>query len=133
MGKSAFRHGQVERAQTALVESLILCHGAKDMRGVAIAVAGLAVCAHVLGREAMAARLFGLADWVASENRVEVWPPPEERDYAVMVGATRDALGGQNFAHATVEGEAITVEEAIEMVAEKAAEKRPTGGAARGE
>jgi predicted ATPase/class 3 adenylate cyclase len=127
MGKTAFRHGQVERAQTALVESLILCHGAKDMRGVAIAVAGLAVCAHVLGREAMAARLFGLADWVASENRVEVWPPPEERDYAVMVGATRDALGGQNFAHATVEGEAITVEEAIEMVAEKAAEKRPTG------
>jgi hypothetical protein len=99
------------------------------MRGVAIAVAGLAVCFHMQGEEAVAARLFGLADWVASENRVQVWPPPEERDYAVMVGATRDALGGQDFAHATVEGEAITIEEAIELVAGKAGRRNPAAPA----
>jgi tetratricopeptide (TPR) repeat protein len=117
MGKTAFRHGQVERAQTALHESLVLCRGARDMRGVAIAVAGLAVCAHAQGRDEVAARLFGLADWVASENRVMVWPPPEERDYAATVVATQDALGGQDFAHATVEGEAMSIDDAITLVA----------------
>jgi tetratricopeptide (TPR) repeat protein len=116
MGKTAFRHGQVDRAQTALLESLVLCHSAKDMRGVAISVAGLAVCAHVHGREAVAARLFGLADWVASENRLAVWPPPEEHDYAVMVGATQEGLGSQKFAHATVEGETMSIDQAIELV-----------------
>jgi tetratricopeptide (TPR) repeat protein len=127
MGKTAFRHGHVERAQTALLESLVLCQGAKDMRGVAIAVAGLAVCAHVQGRGEVAARLFGLADWVASENRVTVWPPPEERDYAAMVVATQEALGGRDFAHATVEGEAMSIDDAIILVG---AEKKGDGEAA---
>ncbi|HEY4607020.1 MAG TPA: NB-ARC domain-containing protein, partial [Acidimicrobiia bacterium] len=68
IGKTAFRHAEVDRASTALLESLILCDSAGDMRGVAIAVAGLAVCAHAGGREEVAARLFGLADWLASEN-----------------------------------------------------------------
>ena len=49
MGKTAHRQGQFERAETALVESLILCDSAEDMRGVAIAVAALAVGAHARG------------------------------------------------------------------------------------
>ncbi|HEX6145151.1 MAG TPA: adenylate/guanylate cyclase domain-containing protein [Acidimicrobiia bacterium] len=116
MGKTAFRHDQIERAQNALRESLVLSHGAKDMRGVAIAVAGLAVCAQARGQEEVAARLFGLADWVASENRVAVWPPPEESDYATVVGATQAALGSIEFAHATVEGEGMSIEEALDLV-----------------
>ena len=43
MGKTAHRQGQFERAQAALVESLVLCDPAEDMRGVAIAIASLAV------------------------------------------------------------------------------------------
>lgn len=116
MGKTAFRHGQMKRARAALVESLILSDRAQDMRGVAIAVAGLAVCAHSDGEEAIAARLFGLADWVASEHRVAVWPPPEEHDYAAQVGATQEALGSLGFAHATVQGESLIIAEVIEMV-----------------
>ncbi len=118
MGKTAFRHNQVDRCETALLESLILCDAAKDMRGVAIAVAGLAVSAHSRGRDMLAARLFGLADWVASEHRLAVWPPPEERDYAGQVGATQEALGSLDFAHATVSGEAMAIDEAVELIRE---------------
>ena len=57
----------------------------------AIAVAALAVGAHGQGRDMLAARLFGLADWVASKHRVATWPPPEEHDYAAQVAATRTA------------------------------------------
>ena len=49
MGKTAHRQGQFEQAETALVESLVLCDSAEDMRGVAIAVAALAVGAHARG------------------------------------------------------------------------------------
>ena len=52
MGKTAHRQGQFERAETALVESLVLCDSAEDMRGVAIAVAALAVGAHARARHA---------------------------------------------------------------------------------
>jgi predicted ATPase/class 3 adenylate cyclase len=116
MGKTAHRHDQFERAQNALVESLVLCEAAEDMRGVAIAIASLAVGAHAQGRDIVAARLFGLADLVASKQRVAIWPPPEEHDYAAQVSATQEALGSQEFAHATVAGESLTVEEAVEMV-----------------
>jgi hypothetical protein len=86
------------------------------MRGVAIAIAGVAVCAHAEGKEELAARLFGLADWVASENRVAVWPPPEEHDYAAQVSATQEALGSLEFAHATVHGETLSIADALEMI-----------------
>jgi hypothetical protein len=116
MGKTAHRHGQSERAQNALVESLVLCDAAEDMRGVAIAIAALAVGAHARGRDIVAARLFGLADLVASKQRVAIWPPPEEHDYAAQVSATQDSLDSQEFAHATVAGESLTVEEAVALV-----------------
>jgi hypothetical protein len=76
----------------------------------------VAVCAHTEGKEALAARLFGLADWVASENRLAIWPPPEEHDYAVQVGDTQEALGSLEFAHATVQGESLTVADALELI-----------------
>lgn len=116
MGKTAHRQGQFERAQTALVESLVLCDSAEDTRGVAIAVAALAVGAHARGRDMLAARLFGLADWMASKHRVATWPPPEEHDYAVQVADTQDSIGSQDFAHATVAGESLTVADAISLV-----------------
>jgi hypothetical protein len=116
MGKTAFRHRQVKRARTALVESLVLCDMAQDRRGLAIALAGIAVCAHAEGKEDLAARLFGMADWVASENRIATWPPPEEHDYAAQVSATQEALGSLEFAHATVQGETLTVDDALELI-----------------
>ena len=116
MGKTAHRQDQFERAQDALVESLVLSDGAEDMQGVAIAIASLAVGAHAQGRDVVAARLFGLADLVASKHRVAIWPPPEEHDYAAQVASTQESLGSQEFAHATVAGESLTVEDAIALV-----------------
>lgn len=128
MGKTAFRHHQVDRARTALSQSLSLSHSAKDFGSVALATAGLAVCAHAQGDEHVAARLFGLADWVASENRLTVWPPPEERDYAAQVAATREALGGKAFAHATVAGESMSIDEALALVSAVVDDEPPTPG-----
>ena len=115
VGKTAYRHGDVERCRDAIAESLDLSSSAGDMRGVAIAVAGLAVCAHDIGENEVAAKLFGMAEWVASSKRVAIWPPPEDRDYAQKVAAVREDLGA-GFARATMEGESLSVEEALSLV-----------------
>ncbi|MDP9494811.1 MAG: NB-ARC domain-containing protein, partial [Actinomycetota bacterium] len=112
VGKTAYRHDDVHRARAALAESLNLADSAGDARGAAIAVAGLAVCAHRLGDNETAARLFGLAEWIASDNHVRIWPPPDEPDYAQQVGAVREVLGA-GFARATMEGEALSIEQAV--------------------
>jgi predicted ATPase/class 3 adenylate cyclase len=115
VGKTAYRHGEVERSRDAIAESLELSSEARDMRGVAIAVAGLAVCSHDLGDNETAARLFGLAEWVASDNRVAIWPPPEEHEYSLKVAAVREQLGA-GFARATMEGESLSIESALDLV-----------------
>ncbi len=117
MGKTAFRHDQLERAEEALVESLKLCDAARDMRGVGIAIAALAVCSHSRSRDDVAARLFGLADLVASNHRVATWPPPEEHDYADQVEETRESLGTMEFTRLTIEGESLEVKAVAGLVA----------------
>ena len=114
VGKTAYRHDQVERSREALAESLRLADAADDARGAAIAVAGLAVCAHTLGDNQAAARLFGLADWMASVNQIRIWPPPDEPDYAHQVAAVREELGA-GFVRATMEGESLSVEQALAL------------------
>jgi tetratricopeptide (TPR) repeat protein len=114
MGKTAFRHQQVERSKTAYSESLKLADAAGDGRGKAIAVASLAVCAHAVGDNETAAPLFGLAEWIASESHVLNWPPPEEPDYASIVAAVREALGG-GFVRATMDGESLTIDQALDL------------------
>jgi hypothetical protein len=91
-----------------------LADAAGDTRGAAIAVAGLAVCTHTLGDDQAAARLFGLADWIASANHVRLWPPPDEPDYAALVAEVRDALGA-GFVRATMEGESLSIEQALAL------------------
>jgi hypothetical protein len=114
VGKTAYRHDQVARSRDALAESLRLADAAGDSRGAAIAVAGLAVCAHTLGDHEAAARLFGLADWMASANQIRIWPPPDEPDYARQVAAVREELGA-GFVRATMEGESLSVEQALAL------------------
>ena len=114
VGKTAFRHGQFERSKTALAESLRLADAAGDKLGAAIAVAGLAACAHTLGDNETAARLFGLAEWMASDNQVRIWPPPDEPHYSAMVAAVREALAA-GFVRATMDGESLTVEEVLAL------------------
>lgn len=58
-----------------------------------------------------AARLFGLADWVANDGQVRIWPPPDEPDYANQVAAVREALGA-GCVRATMEGESLSIEQA---------------------
>ncbi len=122
IGKTAHRQQQVERAEEALLASLALCDAALDMRGVSIAVAGLAVSAHTRGADQAAACLFGLAELMASKHRVDIWPPPEEHDYSDQVEGTRSALGTQEFIRATVEGESLTVAEVPGLILESRAQ-----------
>jgi hypothetical protein len=114
VGKTAFRHDQVERSKAALAESLKLADAAEDERGAAIAVAGLPVCAQTIGDNETAARLFGLAEWMASDGQVRIWPPPEEPDYPSRMAAVREALGA-GFVRATMDGESLTVDQALAL------------------
>jgi len=53
---------------------------------------------------------------LASENRVTVWPPPEEHDYAGQVASIRESLGSREFARATIEGESMSIDDAIRLM-----------------
>jgi hypothetical protein len=81
MGKTAHRQMDLDRAKQAIAESLRLCLDAEDMRGLAIAVAALAVIADQQDDPKTATRLLGLAERVVTENEVSPWPPPDEPEY----------------------------------------------------
>jgi len=74
-------------------------------------IEGQAGARAALAENESAARLFGLADWVASDAQVRIWPPPDEPDYGNQVGAVREALGA-GFVRATMEGESLSIEQA---------------------
>jgi predicted ATPase/class 3 adenylate cyclase len=116
VGKTAHRQSQHERARRALVETLYLARTADDMGMVANTLAALAVAAHARSENEMAARLFGLADWYATSNKVAPWPPAQEHDYLDKVAAAKAALGGQLFASETIQGEALSLDDAIGLV-----------------
>jgi hypothetical protein len=82
MGKTAHRQMDLDRAKQALTESGRLCKDAEDMRGLAIAVAALAVISHQQDDPRAASRLFGLAERLVAENRDTPWPPPDEPEYS---------------------------------------------------
>ena len=80
-----------------------------------------AVCAHAQGRDELAARLFGVADLVASRHRVAIWPPPEEHDYRTQVEETRESLGTAEFTRLTIEGESLDIDAVVGLVEEAGA------------
>ncbi|MFZ0626040.1 MAG: adenylate/guanylate cyclase domain-containing protein [Acidimicrobiia bacterium] len=116
IGKTAHSQGDLERSRIALVESLYLSRTADHMPMVSINLAGLAVTALDRGDVEMAARLFGLADWYASSNDVTPWPPAHEPDYSRKMAAARTALGGQAFASHTIQGEELSLDDAVELL-----------------
>ena len=80
VGKTAYRHGEIERCRDAIAESLDLSSSAGDMRGAAIAVAGLAICAHDIGGERESRRSSsGWPSGSPAPTASPIWPPPEEQ------------------------------------------------------
>ncbi|MCI0424219.1 MAG: NB-ARC domain-containing protein [Actinobacteria bacterium] len=86
MGKTAHRRSEIQRAREALTESLRLGIQAEDARAVAIAVAALAVISAQSDELATAARLFGLAERLATEQRLAPWPPVDEPGWDELTG-----------------------------------------------
>jgi tetratricopeptide (TPR) repeat protein len=115
VGKTAHRQGQHERARAALVEALYLYRTAEEMPGVANSLAALASSAHARGEMEMAARLFGLSEWYAISDGVQPWPPAEEPKFADQIAEARAALGGEQFVKETIEGEGLTLEDAMKL------------------
>jgi tetratricopeptide (TPR) repeat protein len=81
MGKTAHRRMELDRAHRAITESLRLSIDGEDERGVAIALAALAVIAQQQDDPGTASRLFGLAEAVAANGEMAGWPPPDETGY----------------------------------------------------
>ena len=60
-------------------------------------------------------RLFGLAEWYAISDDVKPWPPAEEPHYADQIAEARADLGGEQFVKETIEGEGLSLEDAMKL------------------
>ncbi len=105
--------GEPERATALFQESLTHRRAIGDMHGVAECLDGLAGIARVQGKPARATRLFGAAEALREAIGVRVSPSNRALSEPDLL-AVRAALGQQAFAAAWAEGQALSLEAAIE-------------------
>jgi predicted ATPase/class 3 adenylate cyclase len=116
LGRTAQRRGELDRAGTAVTESLGLCLRAGDLRGVAIALIRLGQIDRESGRPERAAVLFGAADEVARRDHLAPWPPADEPDYPEHRAALERHLGTTALDAALREGAATSVGDLVALL-----------------
>jgi predicted ATPase/tetratricopeptide (TPR) repeat protein len=112
LGKTAHGQRDTKRAWQAVVESLRLAIDTDDKRGIAIALATLAIISREEEDLTSAAQLFGLAERIVSDNDVPHWPPREEPEYrehldrlaAEFDGFTQETETGSRMSPAEILG-----------------------------
>lgn len=114
-GTLALTQNDYARATALYQESLALGRSAGNTEGVSDGLEGLAEAAWGLGCPERAARLYGAA--VAGRAALGTpRAPTQDAAYDRRVAAVRVALGEQVFARAWAEGEALTLDQALEEV-----------------
>ncbi len=113
LGFVAFDQGDYGRAAALCKESLVFCKEVEDRRVTAECLAGLAGVACAQGHYVHAARLIGAGE--ALFKAVGYQPHVFQQAYIdQIVAATRARLGEPAYAAAWAEGQAMTLEHAIE-------------------
>lgn len=116
MGRIALDHGACEGARVCYQESLSLRQETGEKEGIATALEGLAAVIGMQGQPVRAARLCGSAEALRSLHRVPL-TPIDRRYHEQTVAAVRALLDQPSFLRAWTEGQAMTLEEAIEEAA----------------
>ena len=113
LGRAVLISGDTERAAGLLVKSLELRRGRGDKWGMADCLEGCAMLAAARGRAASAARLWAAAG-VVRESLGTPLSPNERRIQGSYLAAARGQLGDVDWATAREEGQAMTLERAVE-------------------
>lgn len=113
LGRIALARGNPGLATRLLRECLLASQEVKDVGHKAVGLATLSDVWRVQGHSLQAARLLGTAEpWKTT------LPPIPKMDYIQSLEATRAALSEEAFARAYAEGQAMTIEQAIEYALE---------------
>jgi tetratricopeptide (TPR) repeat protein len=114
LGETALAQGKTTRARTHLTKALVLFHDFGHTYGVAWCLAGLAGAAVLDEDPEGAARLWGAAE--ALRQSIGCRPAPAARATRErLMAAAREQLGDEAFAAVWNAGQAMTMEQAIEL------------------
>jgi non-specific serine/threonine protein kinase len=113
LGHAARALGDVARAAASYAEGLTLLRTVHDGFFLAGCLEGAAAAAHALGRLESSARLFAATAALRTAIAVPV-PPPMQPIYDRDMAALRLAMGDEAFMLATVDGAAMSLEQAID-------------------
>ncbi|MGH3813138.1 MAG: LuxR C-terminal-related transcriptional regulator [Pseudonocardiaceae bacterium] len=128
LGELARRRDDPSQAEDLHHEALTLRARAGLRPGVAESLESLAALATDQESFSEAARLFGATSAMRAEIGLARWPA-DQASYDTDVARARDALGEHAFDAVWVEGEALTVDEAVTYVSRARGErKRPSSG-----
>lgn len=116
LGRTAQRRGELDRARSAVAESLGLCLRAGDRRGMAIALIRLGSIDQESGLAHRAGLLFGAAEEVARLDQLSPWPPGDEPDYPERKTALEREIGSAALESTLAEGGSTAVADLIELV-----------------
>jgi DNA-binding CsgD family transcriptional regulator len=115
LGNVVLEQGDIPRAESLLIESLVLRRGIDDQRFAAETLASLAIAAQRQGQLRRAARLIGVVDAVCERIQTPLMDTPAQASrYASAVAATKAQLGDAPFAEAHAAGHSLTLFEAID-------------------
>jgi non-specific serine/threonine protein kinase len=113
LGYVACRQGDYATARSFFDESFTIWREVQDPWSIGWGLEGLAGLAGAQGRQEQAARLFGAAEALLEISGVRL-DACDRVDYDRNVAAVRARLGEAAFATAWTEGQAMTIEQAIE-------------------
>jgi predicted ATPase/class 3 adenylate cyclase len=108
------------QAEALFKESLTQVWELKDQRCACLSIGGLARATVGQGRDARAARLFGMAEGIGQLVGTRV-PPAEREAYEQDLATVRGVLSEESFAAAWAEGRAMSIEQAIAYALEGSA------------
>src|SRR5206468_3762823 len=112
LGYLALAQGDAPRAAAYLAESLARYRELGHREGISLCLAGWAGAVGSLGQPVRAARLFGAAEGLRATIGA-LGQPIERAAHEESVASVRAQLDQEIFAAAWVEGEALTMEQAI--------------------
>ena len=123
LGRVALGRGALPEAAERFTEAFALRHAAGDCRGQIECLEGISEMAVVLGNPALAARLMAAA--AAHRTAIAVPPKPVDQARHVRTGQEiRAAIPAEEFASATAEGAAYSLDEAASAAAQVIAAAR---------
>jgi tetratricopeptide (TPR) repeat protein len=116
LGTLAQAEGDLERAKTLIKESIGAFRDGNGRAELAVAISYCGMLAVAQGAHRRGARLLGAGDdpEIARRTLPGWWQGPDDRQaYKESLAAARASLGDDEYGHARIEGQAMTLDQAV--------------------